>query len=44
MIKNLFSNNNYNDSIFNDEDYNSLIEEYNDVIQCNIAEKENNDI
>ena len=32
MIKK-FKNNNYNDSvIFNDDDYNSLIEEYNDII------------
>ncbi|EKV58235.1 hypothetical protein [Brachyspira hampsonii] len=44
MINNLnFLNNNYDDSIiFNDEDYNSLIQEYNDIIKNNISEQETN--
>ncbi|WP_164071389.1 hypothetical protein [Brachyspira hampsonii] len=44
MINNLnFLNNNYDDSmILNDEDYNSLIQEYNDIIKNNISEQENN--
>ncbi|WP_176720531.1 hypothetical protein [Brachyspira hampsonii] len=43
MINNLnFLNNNYDDSIiFNDEDYNSLIQEYNDIIKNSISEQEN---
>ncbi|MEI0485476.1 hypothetical protein [Brachyspira intermedia] len=40
MIKK-FKNNNYNDSVIFNDDYNSLIEEYNDIIKDNISEKEN---
>ncbi|MEI0701065.1 hypothetical protein [Brachyspira intermedia] len=44
MIKK-FKNNNYNDSvIFNDDDYHSLIEEYNDIIKDNISDKENDNL
>ncbi|ACN84474.1 hypothetical protein OFR22_03960 [Brachyspira hyodysenteriae] len=46
MMKYLNSlNNNYNDSvIFNDDDYNSLIEEYNDIIKNNTSEQENDNL
>ena len=44
MIKYL-KNNNYNDSIiFNDGDYNSLIEEYNDIIKDTSSEQKNNEL
>ncbi|MEI0492692.1 hypothetical protein R4J17_09640 [Brachyspira intermedia] len=42
---NKFNNNNYNDSIiFNDDNYHSLIEEYNDIIKDNISDKENDNL